>query len=100
MQKKIYKILILLLLALFMVLAIIYFFTGDYSYFKAQEAQKEKRIIEERIKLAKQKLAEKKQAYKNLKNKDKFEIEKLAREKDMIKPGEKVYKYRIKKEGE
>lgn len=87
---------ILLIVCLFFLTCYQSFF-GKYSiikYFEYQE--KEKQLILEQQEL-RQKIKVQKKNNKLLKNGDPYEIEKQARERGMVKKGEKVYKFEIKK---
>ncbi len=74
------------------------FFSGPYAIWNIPLAHKKiDQLKMENAKLERQNLE---QELKNdmLKNKDPLEMEKKARERGMVKPGEKVYKYKVRKE--
>jgi len=74
------------------------FFQGQYSFFtllEDRERFKQKEI--ELIELEK-KIVESEKEFNLLEKRDPFEMEKKARENNMTKPGEKVYRYNIVKE--
>jgi len=82
------------------VLILIYvnFFSGNYSILKLMDYRDQEVMLEKEQLQLKKKVAAQKENNKLLENGDAFEIEKQARERGMIKKGEKVYKFDIKKE--
>ncbi len=76
------------------------FFQGQYSFFTLLEdrekfKQKEIELIE-----LERKIVESEKELDLLEKRDPFEMEKKARENNMTKPGEKVYRYNVVKEDE
>ena len=92
------KIFLLLGAGALLVMVYFMFFSGPYAVWKIPAAHKKiEQLKQDNAKLERQNLE---QEYKNdqLKNKDPLEMEKKARERGMVKPGEKVYKYKVRKE--
>ena len=77
-----------------------FFFQGQYSVFSLidDKAKYEKKKLE-LIKIEENILNTKKEL-ELLKKRDPFEMEKKARENNMTKPGEKVYKYKVEEKNE
>ena len=87
----------LLIAGVFFFLSCYQTFFGKYSVFKYFDYQKkEKQLVLEQQEL-KKKIEVQKKNNKLLKDGDAYEIEKQARERGMVKKGEKVYKFEIKK---
>ena len=99
-KRKRKRILIITLSVLVILGAYYLFFQGQFSVFRLIEDKKlhEEKKIE--VEVLEKKIEQQKESNELLKNKDSFEMEKKAREQGMVKEGEKVYKYKIEKEGE
>ena len=99
-KRKRRRILITIIGLLVVVIGYYLFFQGSFSIFRLIEDRK---LLEEKkveVKELEKKIEQQKESNELLKNKDPFEMEKKAREQGMVKEGEKIYKYKIEKEGE
>ena len=99
-KRKRRRILITIVGLLVIIIGYYLFFQGSFSIFRLIEDRK---LLEEKkieVKELEKKIEQQKESNELLKNKDPFEMEKKAREQGMVKEGEKIYKYKVEKEGE
>lgn len=74
------------------------FFSGHYSVTRIADDRETLARLERENALVVRKISEQQEKIALLKDKDPFVMEEKAREKGMVKPGEKIYKYKVNKE--